>query len=132
MKQLLVMLIGLVVLFGCTHEKKGNGKYSNTGLNAGKEERIVAVVTMMGQKQITEVIRVIQDMPRYDSVRKMKYVFTDTLYGIYRGYPALDSLKRPLKAKNGKDSITIFPIRLLKDSVNTNVSNIPIDSLLKK
>lgn len=124
MKQLL--LIATIFLASCY------GKTENkTKLLAGKEI-IPAVYQKDGLKKLDWVLRLNEDKVKTDSATGKKSIVSETLYGAWMVIPYLDSLKQPLKTKAGKDSVFSGWIVISRDSVNTHIENISIDSLLKK
>lgn len=95
-------------------------------------EIIAAVYQTKGVKKLDWVLRVSADKVKTDSATGKKTIVSETLYGVWTVTQYLDSLKVPLKTKDGKDSVLAGWIAISKDSVNTHIENIPIDSLLKK
>ena len=93
---------------------------------------IPAVYQSQGIKKLDWVLRVNDDKVKTDSITGKKSIVSETLYGAWMVIPYLDSLKQTLKTKAGKDSVFAGWIAISKDSVNTHIENIPIDSLLKK
>lgn len=87
--------------------------------------KIIGVYTKTnGEKQIEIIIRQILKRIVYDTITNQDKISMDTIYG----YP----VDMKIKDSTGKDSTyRIFKI-INKDSVNTHVENISIDSLLKK
>lgn len=99
------------------------------------DEKIVAVITNRdGTKTLEGVLRRIYKGIKFDSVNKVDVVVYDTLFGKGVNVKAIDSVGNILKTHDGKDSINPNPVYIPigRDSVQTNVSNISIDSLLRK
>jgi len=123
MKQLLfIATLFLASCYGTTDKPK-----PTTG-----KAIIPAVYQKDGIKKLDWVFRINEDKVKIDSVTGKKSIVTETLYGVWMVIPYLDSLKQPLKTKAGKDSIFVGWIAISRDSVNTHIENISIDSLLKK
>lgn len=93
---------------------------------------IPAVYQKDGFKKLDWVLRLNEDKIKTDSATGKKSIVSETLYGVWTIVPYLDSLKQQLKTKAGKDSVFAGWIAISKDSVNTHIENISIDSLLKK
>lgn len=97
------------------------------------QSRIFAVVTdTNGVKFPTIVLRLITKSIKYDSLTKKDIVGVDTFYGVERKVPVLDSLKKPKLDSTGLPLFTTGYFMIGKDSVNTDVCNKPIDTLIKK
>ena len=122
MKQ--VLIIATVFLSSCFGTKDKP--------NPAGKEIIPAVYQSKGIKKLDWVLRVNEDKIKTDSATGKKSIVSETLYGVWTVVPYLDSLKQPLKTKAGKDSLFAGWIVISKDSVNTHIENISIDSLLKK
>lgn len=123
MKQVFVIAtIFLTACYGKTEKKKP----------APGKEIIAAVYQKDGLKKLDWVLRLNEDKVKTDSATGKKSIVSETLYGVWMVITYLDSLKQPLKTKAGKDSVFAGWVAISKDSVNTHIENIPIDSLLKK
>lgn len=119
---LALILIGILILsFPSCSNKETKPPIPQVG-----EAKIFAVVLdTNGRKIPAIVVRLIKETIKTDSSTNKKSIVYDSLYGIERIYQTgLDSLGKP------KYATGYFLIG--KDSVNTNVSNIPLDSLTKK
>lgn len=98
----------------------------------GQDRLFAIVLDTTGKKTPTIVLRAIQKSIVFDSITKKDKIVYDTVYGVERAFPALDSLKRPIKDSLGNTKIMTGYFLIGKDSVNTNVCGQPIDSLIKK
>lgn len=99
------------------------------------DARILGVYTKRdGSKQVDILFRRIYEAIKYDSIKKEKIIVTDTLFAFPVTIKQVDSVGHILKDREGKDSINPNPVYVPigKDSVRTDVSNIPVDSLLRK
>lgn len=94
------------------------------------EGKFIGVIKLFGKKEIAEVYRKIGDDIKFDSVKGMKLIVTDTAYGVKLSFFIPDSFGKTIKTAEGKDSIRILMRPLSKDSVWL-LSQIPIDTLLK-
>lgn len=118
-----ILFVIVVFAFSCKPDKKNNqatdlynGKYPRT-------DRLFAVyLDTSGLKIPGIVLRQISKVIKYDSAAKIETIITDTLWGVQRIMYPKDTTKQP--------SLEWFVIG--KDSVNTHVENISIDSLIKK
>lgn len=98
------------------------------------EAKIIAVYKNNGIKTLDVLIRKITKSVKYDSLTRKDIIKIDTLWGYPRqifwtdssGKQKRDSLGRPLYNPNP------MYILISKDSVNSNVANISVDSLVKK
>lgn len=125
----LLCLILAILYASCKGESKEN-ELPTTG-----DAKIIAVFTKRdGTKQIDILLRRIFETIHTDSVTKKKTIVFDTLYGQPFIVKATDSTGKILKAINGQDSLSPNPVYapINKDSVNTKIENISVDSLLKK
>lgn len=91
--------------------------------------KIIAVYVDSGVVQAAIIIRQIQKTVKVDSVSGKETIVTDTLYGIEKPFPKLDSLKRPIKDSAGNIQYQLIPVVIKNDSVNTHIENIPISIL---
>ena len=123
MKQALI--IATVFLASCY------GKTNKPKPTSGKAI-IPAVYQSKGTKKLDWVLRVNEDKVKTDSATGKKSIVTDTLYGIWDLIPVPDKYGKPIKTSNGKDSLSFGWMIIGRDSVNTHIENISIDSLLKK
>ncbi len=124
----LLLLTCFVILYSCGNEKK------KTPVPKEGEARLFAVVTNPDStKRAAIVLRIIKKSIKTDSLKGVDRIVYDTTWGAEREVPMLDSLKSPII-----DSVTKKPKMITgwfvisKDSVNTKVQDIPLDSLLKK
>jgi len=116
-----LIIIGILILsFPSCSNKETKQPIPQVG-----EAKIMAVyIDSTGKKVPAIMLRVIKEGIKYDSIKKEKKIVYDTLYGYEKVYVnGVDS--------SGKPKYTIGYFQISKDSVNTNVSNIPLDSLTK-
>lgn len=120
--------IALVLIFISCGDKGKKEKNSQPVSQA----KIIAIYTGPdGKKVATIAFRVINKNIRYDSTLKNDVIVIDTLWGIEKPVPLLDSLKQPIKDSLGNPRFQLFYVKVSKDSINTHIENIPLDSLLK-
>ena len=131
-KKLLFVLISFsiaTVLIAFTPSCNGDKKEEVPIMGNSK---ILAVVMDSGVIVPSIIIRQINKTVKYDSVLKKDVIVIDTLFGLEKQYPMLDSLRQQKKDSSGKPLFQIVPVLLKKDSVNTHIENIPLDILLDK
>ena len=117
-----LILIGILILsFPSCSNKETKQPITQVG-----EAKIFAVVLdTNGKKFPTIAVRLIKETIKTDSSTNKKSIVWDTLYGVERIYQnGVDS--------SGKPKYTTGYFQIGNDSVQTNVSNIPLDSLLKR
>lgn len=131
MKHLILLYL---VISSCNNGGKETKLEANTNHPPIGATKIIAVyIDLNGNKTPGVIGRVIDKVIKYDSVNKKDFITYDTAYGIERQVPERDSLNRVII-----DSLTNKPkmiwvwAKIGKDSVNTHIENIPLDSLLKK
>lgn len=118
---LALIIIGILILsFPSCSNKETKPPIPQVG-----EAKIMAVyIDSTGKKVPAIMLRVIKESIKTDSIKKEKKIVYDTLYGYEKVYVnGVDS--------SGKPKYTIGYFQISQDSVNTNVSNIPLDSLIK-
>jgi len=84
------------------------------------------VLDTNGKKIPAIVVRLIKEGIKYDSLNNKKVIVYDTVFGVQRVYQLAE------KDSLGKPRYSTGYFQIGGDSVNTNVCNQPIDSLLKK
>jgi|GEM_PF-3702351 len=122
----LKLLFAVSVLMFVSCDKKKEQK-----IDEG-EVRVMGVYTnSAGQKVPTIFLRVIKVSMAFDSVNEKYSHKVDTLWGIEKSVPVLDSLNHPKKDSLNNPIYKSYWAVVSKDSVNTHVENIPLEILLK-
>lgn len=97
------------------------------------ETKLLAIYTdTSGNKVPMIVLRIIAVRPTFDSTNNKYEVVTDTFWGIEKRYPLLDSLKRPMLDSLKQPLYGSGWVKVGKDSINTHIENISVDSLTKR
>ncbi len=126
MKFISLVLITICIL-SCNSSK------NKTQLPKAGEVKLLAIYTdSNGNKIPSIVVRVITVNPKYDSTKGTYEVAVDTIFGAEQRIPLLDSLKQPKLDSLKKPMYYYGYVRVPKESINTHVENIPLDSLTKK
>lgn len=130
MKKIIIALS--LVIIACN---SGKGKDNQLPPKEGVSKVFAVYTDSKGNKIASIVLRVIEKKVIYDSATKTDRVGYDTIWGIPTNIPILDSVTN--KPKLDSLGYVIYRpepayYRIGKDSVNTHVENIPLDSLLKK
>ena len=94
--------------------------------------KLIAVYTDSGVIRAAIIIRQINKVVKVDSITGKETIVTDTLYGIEKQFPKLDSLRKPIKDSSGKIQYQLIPVVIPKDSVNTHIENIPVEILMDR
>lgn len=129
MKKLLTLLLSMtLVLYSC------NSKKPKKEVPVAGEARLFAVVTEPdGSKRPAIVLRVIRKTIKTDSLKMVDKIIYDSVFGVERDVPVKDSTGKPIiDTATGKPKIITSWFVISRDSVNTKVQDIPLDSLLKK
>ena len=117
-----LIIIGILIL---SFPSCSNKETKQITPQAGEAKVFAVVLDTNGKKFPTIAVRLIKETIKTDSSTNKKSIVWDTLYGIERLYiNGTDSL--------GKPKYTTGYFQIGNDSVQTNVSNIPLDSLLKR
>lgn len=125
---LLCIGIFLTPYIACNNNEKIKAKEPALG-----ETKILAIYTdTAGNKTPMVVLRIIGVRPNFDTTIGNYKVITDTFWGVERRYPLYDSLKRPLLDSLKRPLYGSGWVTVGKDSINTHVENISVDSLTKK
>lgn len=130
MKLIFLSTLVFFFLIGCN----GGNKKVNEVPKIGDSKIVGIYIKRDGTKVLDILFRRISKTIKTDSITKKDVIVIDTLYGMPIVIKAVDSVGNILKTRDGKDSINPQPVYvpITKDSINTFVSNIPIDSLLRK
>ncbi len=121
-RTLKLIIIGILIL---SFPSCSNKEQKQIIPQVGEAKVFAVVLDTNGKKIPTIAVRLIKETIKTDSSTNKKEIVYDTLYGIERVYPnGLDSL--------GKQKYSVGYFQIGKDSVNTDVCNKPLDSLLKK
>lgn len=126
---LYVALLLSVVLLGCKYSTKEKPPIEG-------QAKIIAVRTEPDSSKVIDVhLRVITKSMVYDIVKKDSVLVYTEVWGKPIPNPVIDSLAKKQKVDSlGRPLFHNEPIYIQTngDSINTNVQNIPIDSLLSK
>lgn len=119
----ILLLAFVACLLSCKSNKNNNQVVADYNGKYPRVDKLFAVyLDTSGFKIPGLVLRRIDKTVKWDSIQKKDIVITDTLWGVQRVFYPKDTTKKP--------SLEWFQIG--KDSVNTHVENINVDSLLKK
>lgn len=123
-----LLFIAAVLAASCSTKKEIKPPTPMTG-----QTKIMAVyLDTNGIKYPAIVMRVIQKTIKYDSLKAQDVIVYDTLFGVERTFPQRDNAGNIITDSAGKPKYFTGIFSIGKDSVNTHVENIPLDSLLKK
>ncbi len=125
---LLCIGIFLTPYVACNNSSKPTAKTPDLG-----ETKLLAIYTdSAGNKVPMVVLRVIAVRPNFDSTKGKYEVITDTFWGVEKRYPLMDSLKRPMLDSLKNQLYGSGWVKVGKDSINTHIENISLDSLTKR
>lgn len=125
MKKLLVAIFGFLIFISCNNGSKHKEISIFKPTPNVAQDKIVAVYKKRdGGKELASVLRQIQKTIRYDSLKGQDIVAVDTFWAILN-----DTI---MKTSLGKDTTIAYWRQIGKDSINTHVENIPVDTLLKR
>jgi hypothetical protein len=131
MKKLTSIIALITIVIAACNDTKPKETFTST--SEPSKVVVIGVYPKDGKKMIGDVLRITGDAIKIDSVKKTKSIVTDTAYFFMAIVPVLDPVsKKPLKTKNGLDSLESRWQSISKDSVNTHVENISVDTLLKQ
>jgi len=121
-RTLALIIIGILIL---SFPSCSNKEQKQIIPQVGEAKVFAVVLDTNGKKFPTIAVRLIKETIKTDSATNKKEIVYDTIYGVERVYQnGVDSL--------GKPKYTTGYFQIGKDSVNTDVCNKPLDSLLRK
>lgn len=129
-KSIVFFLLITAIFYSCNN----NEKKIKSEIPVAGEARFFAVVTEPdGSKRAAIVLRVIRKTIKTDSLKMVDKIIYDSVFGVARDVPVKDSTGKPIiDTATGKPKIITSWFVISRDSVNTKVQDIPLDSLLKK
>lgn len=129
MKSLYSLLLLTIIFISCSEKKKSNIPQEGS-------TKIIAVLTLPDSTKVIDIyLRIIEKRVKYDSSKKKDIIVYEELWGRPVLVPLLDSItKKPIMDSLGRPKMNPTPqyIEVNKDSINTHIENIPVDTLLSK